>query len=307
GGAGAIRITGGLGEDEGADAMASRTRVSHGGHHENLAHAAVRDEPLAAIQDVMVALAFRAGARAAGIAACRFLREAKPAQDATARQKGYEARLLRVGAEIDDGRRAERGVGGDRDGMRSVHLGHFVDHDHVADVVHPRAAERLGPGHAEQSQVGHFPDVLPREGGIDVEAGGDWRHLGAREFTYHLADRVVLLGEIRKVIHGHAASMSDAPPMSARKRLPYFSSLAGPTPFSAASASSDRGRRTAISVSVRSLKTQYAGSCSERAIVPRSSRSDATSVASAGESSAPDNGAAPSPAARGAWRVARVR
>ena len=61
--------------------------------------------------------------------------------------------------------------------------------------------------------------------------------------------------------------------MASRNRSPYLSSFAGPTPRISPSASTFVGRRTAISASVRSGKTTYAGTWSSRAIVRRRSRS----------------------------------
>ena len=59
----------------------------------------------------------------------------------------------------------------------------------------------------------------------------------------------------RRPDRGQAASVSAAERIAFRKRSPYFSSFAGPTPRTSPSAATVRGRRTAISASVRSGNT----------------------------------------------------
>jgi len=47
--------------------------------------------------------------------------------------------------------------------MRRTDLGEFLDGDHEADRVEPGAADLFGPGYAEQSELSHLFDVLPRK------------------------------------------------------------------------------------------------------------------------------------------------
>jgi hypothetical protein len=89
----------------------------------------------------------------------------------------------------------------DGDGVRRVDLRHFVDGDHVRDVVETRTAQLLGPRYAEQSELTHLLDVLPRKLGALVQLRCDGRDFLAREGPHHLAHREVLLGEIESIVH----------------------------------------------------------------------------------------------------------
>src|SRR5205807_1816381 len=134
---------------------------------------------------------------------------------------------------MDDRRGAERGVRGDGDGVRRVHLRHLVDGDDVAREIEARAAKLLGPRDAEQAELSHAAHVLPRELRRLVVRGGDGRDLALREATNELTHGVVLVAEVQAVVHGwkgnrrYAASTDAASRIAARKRSPYFSSFAG--------------------------------------------------------------------------------
>ena len=45
----------------------------------------------------------------------------------------------------------------DREGVAGVHLGQLVQGDVVGELVHPRPAQLLGPGHAEEAELAHLP------------------------------------------------------------------------------------------------------------------------------------------------------
>jgi hypothetical protein len=81
--------------------------------------------------------------------------------------------------------------------VRRIHFGELVDDDHVADHIESRASQLLGPRDPHQAQLSHFPDVLPRKGGVLVVLGGDGRDVIARELAHHLANLMVLLAEIQ--------------------------------------------------------------------------------------------------------------
>ena len=93
-------------------------------------------------------------------------------------------------------------MGADGERVARVHLGHLVDGDVVGELVHPGAAELLAPGHAEEAQLAHRLDVVPGEGGGAVQLAGDRSDLRPRELADHLADLVMVLGEVERVVHG---------------------------------------------------------------------------------------------------------
>ena len=189
-------------DDERADAARAGRGIGHRGDDEDLADAAVGDESLGAVQQIAVAATHRRRARAAGVAASLGLGESKAAHDLSRRQQRHVAALLLRGAELDDRRGAERRVRGDRERVRRVDLRQLVDHDHEAQQVEPRAAQLLGPRHAEQSELAHLANAFPRELGARVALRGDRRDLVSGELAHHLARREVLFGEIQRIIHG---------------------------------------------------------------------------------------------------------
>ena len=87
-------------------------------------------------------------------------------------------------------------MGADGERVTRVHLGHLVDRDVVAELVHPCPAQLLAPGHAEQAKLAHLLDVGPGKLGGAIQIAGDGRHFLPGELPDHFANLVVLLGEI---------------------------------------------------------------------------------------------------------------
>ena len=159
------------------------------------------DEALAAVEEVIAVLLHRRGTRAAGIASCAFFGKAEAAEHLATGQQRDVALDLRRGAEVDDGRGAERRVRGDGDGVRGTHLGEFLDRDHEADRVETGTADFFGPRDTEQPELTHLLDVLPWERRGLVVLRRDRRHFVAREGPHHVTHSEVLLGEIETVVH----------------------------------------------------------------------------------------------------------
>jgi hypothetical protein len=109
-----------LGQDERRDALRTRRRIGDGRDHEHLADAGVRDEALRTVEQVVAVLLHRRGAGAAGIAAGRLLGEAEAAEHLPRREQRHVALLLRLRAEVHDGRRAQRRVRRNGDAVRRV-------------------------------------------------------------------------------------------------------------------------------------------------------------------------------------------
>ena len=138
-----------LGDDEAGDALVPLPRLGPRGDREDLAHARVGDEHLGAVEQVVVALVHRRGGGAAGVAPRAGLGQTEPAEHPARRQQRHVAPLLLLGAELDDRRGAQIGVGADGEGVAGVHLGHLVDGDVVGELVHAGAAQLLdGPSNS---------------------------------------------------------------------------------------------------------------------------------------------------------------
>ena len=175
--------------------------IRDGSDDEDLSDAAVRDEPLGAIEQVVITVPHRCRLRSTGIAPGRFLGQAEAPHHAAACQEGDVALLLLGRPEVDNGRRAERGVGRDRQAVRGIDLGQLMDHDHVAREVEPRAPELLGPRNAQEAELRHLGDVRPREFGDGVEVCGHGRDLVTGERPHHVTHLQVLLVEVLRVVH----------------------------------------------------------------------------------------------------------
>jgi hypothetical protein len=78
-------------------------------------------------------------------------------------KRRHEELLLVVVPEREDRRRAQRGVGGHRDGVAGVELRQLLDHEDVGHVVEPHAAQLARDRHAEPSRLSHRLDVVPGE------------------------------------------------------------------------------------------------------------------------------------------------
>jgi hypothetical protein len=154
----------------------------------------VGNEDLRAVEEVVIALVDGRGGGAAGIAPRARLGEPEAAEYAPGREQGHIAPLLLLGAELDDRRGAEVGMGADGERVARVHLGHLVDGDVIGELVHAGAAELLAPGHAQQAQLAHRLDVVPGKGGRAVQLPGDRSDPRPRELADHLSDLVMVLG-----------------------------------------------------------------------------------------------------------------
>ena len=197
----ALEVTGLLGEHEARDPLGALPRIRHRGDHEALAHTAVCDEALGAVDDVMTALSHRRGLGAAGVGAGIRLGEAEAAEHLAAREARHETALLLLGAEVHDRRGAEGRVRRDGDRVRRADACEFLDRDHEADLVESRPAELLGPRDPEQPEVGHLLHIVPGELLGVVEVARDRSDLLTGECADHLARGEVVFFEVGRVVH----------------------------------------------------------------------------------------------------------
>src|SRR6185437_5151951 len=164
-----LEISGRLGQDERADPLGSTTRIGHSRNHEYLTHSAVRYEDLGAVQYVAITALLCPRARAAGVASGRWLGETEPAEHLSGGEQRNVSVALRIVVELDDRRRAECCMSGDRDRVRRIDLGHLVNGDYVRRKIETGTAQLFRPGYSEQTKLAHSLDVVPMELSFCVE------------------------------------------------------------------------------------------------------------------------------------------
>ncbi len=197
-----LEIRGVLGHDERGDAPGPLGGgIGSRGHDEDFADAGVGDEDLRTVQDVMVALLHRHGARAPGVRPRAGLGQPEPPQNLPGGEERDVALFLLRRAEVHDRRRPQSGMGAHGDGVARVDLRELVDHHDVGEVVHAGSTQLLRPRNAEQAEVGHLSHVVPGELTRQVVAAGARLHDLLREVAYHVANLKVKVGEVEGVVH----------------------------------------------------------------------------------------------------------
>ena len=143
-------------DDEGADAVRAFGFVGHRHHHGNVGIVAVGGEGLRAVDDPVIAVALRGGARAAGVGAGFGLGQRPRADFFALGERRQIFLLLRFGAEFEDVIAAERIVRRDDDADRAVDAREFLDRSGVFDVAEAGAAVFFGKDDAEQAHFGEL-------------------------------------------------------------------------------------------------------------------------------------------------------
>ena len=133
----------------------------------------MRDEALAAAQEIVVTVAASPGAHGGDIAAGRRLAEAECNQPFAAGQPRQVAGLLLLVAREQDGQRGEllddRYQAGGRVGARDL-----LDHDRLADAVELGSPKRGREGGAQQILLGQQLLEVPRKLSLRVDLGRTW-------------------------------------------------------------------------------------------------------------------------------------
>ncbi len=200
---GLVEIRRVLGDDERRDPVRLLgLRVGAGGDNEDLPDAGMRDEDLGAVQHIMVAALDGHRLRPTSVRPSSGLGEPEPAEHFARRKQGHEPLFLLGGPEVNNGRGPQGRVGADGDRMARIDLRELVNHDDVGEVIHPRAAEGLGPRNAEQAELGHLLHVIPREPALEIARPGRRFNNGPREIAHHVADLQVLVGKVERIVHG---------------------------------------------------------------------------------------------------------
>ena len=137
--------------------------VGDGHGHADVGVVAVGGEGLRAVEDPVLAVAHRHGARAAGVGAGFGLGERPAAELFALRQRDDVFALLLVGAELVDVVGAERIVRGDDEADGAVDARELFDGDDVFDVAEAGAAVFLGEDDAQKPELRQLGNELERE------------------------------------------------------------------------------------------------------------------------------------------------
>ena len=170
------------------------------GADEEVGADAVGDEGLRAVDDVAAVDLLGEGGDAGDVGAGARLGDPQRA-DLLAGDPGHQpALLLLLGAEVEDRRHRDRGVGvepgGDAAGAAAA--GQLFDPDRVVQVSAALTAVLLGELQAEEAQLGAAPVELTGEFPRRLPLVDVWRDLLADEAADRLAQLLVLLAEGRE-------------------------------------------------------------------------------------------------------------
>ena len=153
------------------------------------------DPGLGAVDDVVVAVAHRAGAQGREVGAGVGLGEDRGRQDLAARDLGQVFLLLRLGAADQDQFGGDLRAGAER-ADADIAARQFLRHDAHRDLAEPHAAVILGDGEAEHAHRAQTRDHLERDVGVGaVPVLGMRDDLGVGEAAHLAADRLERLVE----------------------------------------------------------------------------------------------------------------
>ena len=147
-------------DDEGTDASGSDSRRGEGEDYVDVGLSAVGDEDLLTVEQVIVALQYSGGLRAAGIRTGIRLGKAEGAELLALRERNKIFLLLLLGSVRGDGPGSERSVRGEDNAHAGVDSGELLHGDGVACHVKPCAAVFLRVGKSHDAEIGHLANNL---------------------------------------------------------------------------------------------------------------------------------------------------
>ena len=187
-------------EDQERDAVVAALLRRLAGADEEVGANAVGDEGLGAVDDVAAVDALGEGGDAGDVGAGAGLGDPERA-DLLAGDPGDQPTLfLLLGAEVEDRRHRDRGVGVEagRDAAGATGPCELLDPDRVVQVGAALAAVLLGELEPEEAELGATPVELAREPARLLPLVDVWRYLLGDEAPHGLAQLLVLLAEGRK-------------------------------------------------------------------------------------------------------------
>ena len=149
-----------------------RARVGDGQQRERVALAAVGDEHLAAIDDIVIAVAPRGGADGLHVGARVRFGQRQPAARLAGGEARQEAAALGVGAVVEHGQRGH-GVAVEHAGQRHPAAAQLLDHAGVGADVEAEPPVLRRHQRAEEPERAHAGDESVRIGVGVLERGGD--------------------------------------------------------------------------------------------------------------------------------------
>jgi len=160
--------------------------------------AADGDPAFGAVQKVFIALALGARLQSRGIGARLRLRKAERAQYFSAREPGKIFLFLRFGA-VAKQRNGSHGIcDAERDGGRSAHSSHFLDHQDVADRIRSGAAPFFRHQHSAAAHLAQLANLLQRKFIRALVFAQNRAHLRFHELAHGIADQLLIAGK-RKI------------------------------------------------------------------------------------------------------------
>ena len=187
----------GLLDDERADALVAQRRILRGVGDADARLRAVRDPHLAAGQREATRGLGGAGLERGGVGAGLGLGERVAADGLTRRELGQVLLLLRGVAELQDGPAGEAVLHRHDDADARVRVADLFEREHVGQRVHAGAAVLDRGEHAHQAELAKLRDDVDRELARLVARRRAGEDLVAREFTRHVADGDLLVGEVK--------------------------------------------------------------------------------------------------------------
>ena len=207
-------VAGGVGRhDKGGDAALAGVRVGHREKDDDIAVLARGDELLRAVDDVVIAIAARAGLERRGVRSGLRFGQGEAADPLARRHLRQEALFLRLGAKAQDRRAADRAV--DREDCRAgpVARRHFLKRQRIGHRAQIRAAIALGHQHPQKAQLAHLAQFRTREGVVTVALGRAGRQPLGGEGAHHVAHLLLRFGQQHQDTRSIAMAVASPPPM----------------------------------------------------------------------------------------------
>ena len=192
----------------------TRVWIGLGEHRVEAGHARIRDEPLTAVQDVLVAVPPSLGPHRCRVGARTRLRERVGPEPLAAREAREPPVALHVGARELDRERAEFLDGEDKPGRRAD-LRDLLDRDEEHEHAGAGAAVALLERKAQQLVLAEELDHVPRELGGGVDLGRARCDPLAREGANERADLALI---VRKRVGAHVPQCRLSPRKGGRMR-----------------------------------------------------------------------------------------